>query len=269
MNTKMTSRLNINLKKKKKKYFASVALAALILIIIIFRTFSFRIINRPISYILKPFFELNLSLRERWENFRTNFSNKKSLQAENNMFREQISQLNARIALSEVSEKENVVLKNAFSAEEIKKFILASIIFRPPLTSYDMLIIDSGSRNGVQAAMPVLAFGNVLLGYAADVFDDTSKVKLISSFGEETNVFLESSGIPAIAIGRGGENFEIILPRQIKVNVGEKILTFGKQPFLIGLVEKIDHQTTDPYQKIFFRLAVNIQYLNQVFLLKK
>ncbi len=102
----------------------------------------------------------------------------------------------------------------------------------------------------------------------ADVFPDMSKIKLISSFGEETNVLLESSGIPAIAVGRGGENFEIMLPRAVKVDIGERVITLGNQPMLIGIVEKIEHQTTDPLQKIIFRLPVNIQYLNRVFLLK-
>lgn len=264
---KMTFRPNINYRKKKRKFVLSGALVALILIVLIFPTFSFRLIGRPAFYILSPFLKMKAGVIEWRDNIKINFAEKKALQEDNDALREKIMQLETRIALSEAADKENEALK--ISAEEKNKFLLAYVIFQPPLTPYDMLIIDSGSENGVKEGMQVSAFGNVLLGYVADVFDDTSKIKLISSFNEETNILLESSGVPAIAIGRGGENFEITLPRPVNVEIGERIITLGKQPLLVGTVEKIEQQTADPFQKILFRLPVNLQYLNQVFLLKK
>ncbi len=265
---KMIYRLNIN-RRKNKKFILSGALVALILIVVIFGDFSFGIINKPIMYIVRPFFGTKNVFGHWWQNLKTEFNEKKSLQEENEMLREKIMQMETKITRSEILEKENVILKNTFSAEEKQNFLLASIIFRPPMTPYDILIIDSGSDSGIKEGMQVSAFGNVLLGYVADLFSDTSKIKLISSFGEETNVILESSGIPAIAIGRGGENFEIMLPRAVKVDVGERIITLGKRPMLIGIVEKIEHQEADPFQKLIFRLPINIQYLSHVFLLKK
>ncbi len=261
--------LNINLKRKKKKHLLGVAIVALILIIIFFRIFSFSIVNKSALYIIKPFLYLRLGILNRWEELKINFSEKKYLQEENKSLREEISQLEIKAALNEVSEKENVFLKSVFSAEEARNFILASVILRPPLSPYGVLIIDAGSKKGAKEGMQVLAAGNVLLGHITDVSEGISKVKLISSFNEETNVILESSGISAIAMGTGGENFEIILPRQIKIEAGEKVLTLGVRPNLIGIVEKIERQDTDPYQKIIFRFPLNIQYLNQVFLLKK
>ncbi len=220
-------------------------------------------------YIVRPLFGTKNVFVSWWQNLKTEFSNKKSLQEENKNLREQIMQMEAKISRSEILEKENTMLKNTFSVEEKQNFLLASVISRPPMTPYDLLIIDSGSDNGIREGMQVSAFGNVLLGYVADLFSDTSKIKLISSFGEETNVTLESSGVPAIAIGRGGENFEIMLPRTVKADIGERIITLGKKPMLVGIVEKIEHQEADPFQKLIFRLPVNIQYLSHVFLLKK
>ncbi len=244
------------------------ALLALLLLMAIFRDFSFKIINRPVLYVLRPFFGIKSGFNNWWEGFKLNLAEKKSLQRENSDFREKIIQLEAKISLMEIQEKENETLKAAFSAEERKKFILAGIVSRPPQTPYDMFITDAGSENGVREGMQVSGFGNILLGYVTDVFPKMSKIKLISSFGEETNVLLESSGIPAIAIGKGGENFEIMLPRAIKAEIGEKIIALGKQPMFIGIVEKIEHQSADPLQKIIFRLPANIQYLRQVFILE-
>jgi cell shape-determining protein MreC len=265
----MTFRPNINYRKKKRKFILSGALVALILIVLISPNFSFRLIGQPAFYVISPFLKAGAKISGWWNGVKTDFAEKKALQNENILLREEIMRMETKIALFEVLEKENEMLKTAFSAWERQKFLFASIIFRPPETPYDMLIIDSGFRIGVKEGMQVLAFGNILLGYVADVFDNTSKIKLISSFGEETNVILESSGAPAIAIGRGGENFEIMLPRAINVDIGEKVLALGRQLLLVGIVEKIEKQETDPFQKIIFRLPINIQYLNQVFLLKK
>lgn len=261
--------LNINIKRKKKRHLLGVAIVALILIVIFFRIFSFGVVNKAALYAVKPFLYLKLGILNKWEELKINFHDKKSLQEENEALRERISRLEVKNALNEVSEKENIFLKSVFSAEEAKNFILASVISRPPLSPYDILIIDAGSGENAKEGMPVLAAGNVLLGYIADVSEGISKVKLISSFNEETNVILESSGVSAIAVGTGGENFKITLPRQIKVEAGEKVLTLGTRPYLLGFVEKIESQATDPYQKIIFRLPINIQNLNQVFLLKE
>lgn len=262
-------RPNINYRKKKKKFFLSGALFALILIILIFPTFSFRFIEQSAFYVFNPFLKMKTAIDEWRHNVEVVFVEKKALQEENNSLKEKIMQLETKIALDEAINKENETAKTSFSAEDKNKFLIAYIISRPPDTPYDMLIIDSGAKDGIKEGMQVSAFGNVLLGYVADVSSDMSKIKLISSFGEETNVFLEISLTPAIAIGRGGENFEITLPRSINVNIGEKVLTLGKQPMLVGIVEKIEKQEAAPFQKIIFRLPVNLQYLNQVFLLKK
>ena len=261
-------RPNTKVKEKRKRLILSGALVALILIVIIFSDFSFRVVNRPAMFVLSPFLGLKTSFGKWMQSLTLGFIEKKTLQAENEALHERIMEMETKIALSDALEKENSMLKAAFSAETRKNFLLASIISRPPQTPYDMLIIDSGSSIGVKEGMQVSAFGSVLLGYVVDVFPDMSKIKLISSFGEETNVLLESLGIPVIAVGRGGENFEITLPRTVKVDIGERVITLGNQPMLVGIIEKIEHQTTDPLQKIIFRLPVNIQYLNRVFLLK-
>jgi cell shape-determining protein MreC len=262
-------RPNINSKKKKKNLVLSGALVALILIAVIFQNFSYRIVSRPVFYVLGPFFKMKNNFDKWWGDFRLSFNVKKSLQDENKMLHEKIMQMEVKTTLSEIIEKENKMLKSAFLAEERKNFLMASVISRPPETPYDMLIIDAGSSLGAKEGMQVSAFGNVLLGYVADVFNDASKIKMISAFGEETNVILESSQTPAIAIGRGGENFEITLPRAVKVDIGERVITWGRQLMIVGFVEKIEQETANPFQKITFRLPVNIQYLNQVFLLKK
>lgn len=158
---------------------------------------------------------------------------------------------------------------------------LVPIISRPPQSPYDILIIGAGSKNGIATGMMVMAQDNVLLGHVAEVFPLTSKIKLISFSGEETNVMIESqttydvgsttdivSHISAIAIGRGGENLEIKLPSAIEIKSGDKVMTMGTFPLAVGVVEKVEIDLSDPFQKILFRLPINIQELKYVMIEK-
>lgn len=272
LNMKTIFRRNINGKHKKKVVLIS-ALVALVLAAIIFYDFTFQTLGRPLFYVLRPIFKVKNNIENWKESIINDFADKNFLSEENKSLRGIIQEMEAKIAVSENLEKENIALKSVFSPEALdklpreKKLILASVIYRPSLTPFDTLIIDSGSRDGIKEGMLVSAFGNVLLGYTEDVFPDISKIKLISSFGEEINVILESSQISAIALGRGAENLEITLPKSLEAKLGERIMTLGRQPLLVGFIERIERQTADPFQKIIIRLPVNIQRLKEVFIL--
>lgn len=118
--------------------------------------------------------------------------------------------------------------------------------------------------------MMATAHANVLLGHVAEVFPTISKIKLISFSGEETNVMIESApaSISAIAVGRGGENLEIKLPSAIEIKSGDKIMTMGTFPLAVGVVEKVEIDLSDPFQKILFRLPINLQELKYVMIEK-
>ncbi len=277
MNMRTIFHPNINSQRKKRKKILIGALIALILMMIIFYDFSFRILNRPVFYVLSPFLKMEKNFDDWREKISTGFKEKKSLLEENNNLREKKVELEMRIASLEIIDKENAELKSFFAVfnstttlkAELKKTLLASVIFRPPQTPYDIIIIDAGAEEGIKEGYIVAAFENVLLGYVEDVFADTAKIRLISSFGEETSALMDPSKAPVIVIGKGGENFEITLPAAVPAETGNKIITLGKQPMLIGIIERIEHPENSPFQKIMFRLPVNIQYLSKVFVSKK
>jgi cell shape-determining protein MreC len=116
--------------------------------------------------------------------------------------------------------------------------------------------------------MQVLAYGDILLGYITEVFSSSSKVKLISFPDEETNAVLFSLNTPATVVGRGDGNFEIKIPKSIEANVGEKVAISGANPLLLGMIDKIEIQPSDPFQKLYFRFPFNIQELKKVIVKK-
>ena len=242
----------------KRNIFLGLILG-LFLIFFIFNGSARNIIVKPAVAISRPFLKLN----NWWKGNNDEISKLKQENAE----------LKSKILILEPLEKENQELKTMMSnAPAEKKYILGAIISRPPQSPYDVLIIDAGSDSGVKEGMTATAFSNILLGYVTDVFSKTSKVKLVSFPGEETNAIIESvslgTKISATAIGRGGGDMEIKIPSSLEVHSGDRIVTPGTYPLMLGIVEKAEINLSDPFQKIFFRLPVNLQELQWVMIEK-
>lgn len=258
-----------------KRVIFLVLVLGIFLIFPIFSHSARKIITQPFLLISRPFFKISESLNQWWEKNIAFFKNKTALEEENLKLKEKISELELKVLLFSSLEKENEELKSLFSqfpSQKEKKYILAAIISRPPQSPYDILIVDAGTNNGVEKGMMAVAFDNVLLGYLIDVFPKTSKIKLISFPGEETNVMIESalkeSKISAISIGRGGGNLEIKIPSSIEIHSGDRVMTMGTYSLMLGVVEKTEINLSDPFQKIFFRFPVNLQELKYLMIEK-
>lgn len=236
---------------------------ALFLAFLLFRG----VINRWALYAITPL----LSLKNSATSFLTNelavLKEKKSLAEENFFLKNKLVELEIKTAVLEDLRKENEKLKGVFSQNKESSLIAASIISRYGYRDYDSLIIDAGLNQGAKEGMPVTAYGEVLLGYIAEIAPSSSRVKFISFPGEETSIFIDDS-VSAIAVGAGGENLEIMLPRGVEVKIGSRIKSL-ENSLLLGFAEKIAGEPADPFQKILLRLPVNIHELRQVYLLKR
>src|SRR3989304_2204585 len=91
--------------------------------------------------------------------------------------------------------------------------VVARVISKPPRSFYDTLVVDAGSKEGIQVGEKVLYGDNIMIGEIAEVFEKTSKVRLFSSSGEVIDVTIGKRAVPALAVGIGGGNFEIQIPR--------------------------------------------------------
>lgn len=248
-----------------------VAIASIIILLVFFAFFKgefSQFISRSLLFVFKPIIILNKNIGNFFENTLLVFKEKSSLNEENKFLKDKILQIESRNLQCSIIEQQNDELKKLLSREDKEKFIVASIILKPPQSVFDTILIDAGSDNGIERGMMVTAYGNVLIGYVVDVFSQTSKIKLISFEGEETNIVLQSLGISAIATGRGGENFEITFPRSVEVKSGDLVTTSGMKPLVVGIAERVEVNLSDAFQKILFRIPLNIQELKYVMIKK-
>jgi rod shape-determining protein MreC len=263
----------ISLHNKKignnKKILGGVIIA-LLLLMAFFKEQVNHIISVPVLTIGQVSISASDDATNWWSNSLAYFKKKSSIEKENNQLKERINELESKNLFYQNTEKENDDLRTSLfrATAKNKEYIFAAILKRPPEVPYDTAILDSGSEDGVSVGMVVTAYGETLIGHVAEVFSTTSKVRLISFPQEETSVILSGSNTAISAKGRGGENLEISLPREIVVNTGDLITTPGLGGLVVGTVEKIESDPSKPFQKIIFRLPTNIRQLRSVMIEK-
>lgn len=192
------------------------------------------------------------------------FKNKEMLQEELGVLKEKNIEMENELSLLDYVKKENEELKIMLSRSDKKNYVLGYIISRPPKSPYDMIVIDAGSSDGVAKGMKAVAYSNVLIGYVAEVFPNTSKIKLLSFPGEEISLIMENAKVSAIGFGLGGGNIEIKMPSSVVVNIGDKIISDGTFHYLLGVADKIETDLTNPFQKIIFRMPINLNELQKI-----
>lgn len=197
------------------------------------------------------------------------FKSNKKTNALINELREENLKLKSENFKTKLLQKENDEILSVLGRNPDKKFIIASVLYYPPHSDFDILLIDAGKREGVSYGMKVLAADGVTtLGEIAEAYERESKVKLYSHFGNKTVVLFENSGLLANAAGRGGENFEVALPKEFAASANEKIFLSGGERFLLGEVNKIIEDKNAPVKKVYFRIPFNLNELSYVFILR-
>jgi cell shape-determining protein MreC len=142
--------------------------------------------------------------------------------------------------------------------------VLAAVLVRPPLATYDELIIDAGSDQSVSVGDKVFAPGNVLIGTTTDVLSQTSKVILLSSPGQSYPVTVGPNHVPTTAVGRGGGQYEAQIPQATNIKEGDLVSDSSLADSLFATVTSVLSNPADPYETVLFSSPVNIYQLRWV-----
>lgn len=193
------------------------------------------------------------------------FNSKSGLLKENGLLKEQVLAKSKEQILFNILKKENEDFKNILNRNKNnQKLLLTAILVKPFLSAYDTLIIDTGSINGITPGDKVLADGNIFIGYVSEIYDTTSKVVLYSSPGEKVKVLIGNDNIEKEAVGLGGGNFKVEIPREIDIKEGDSVIIPSVSTNVFGIVEKIEFKESDSFQNIIFKNPVNIFELKWV-----
>ncbi|MEK7572624.1 MAG: rod shape-determining protein MreC [Patescibacteria group bacterium] len=253
-------------KKIKRKKLSYIILGIIVFILL----FYFRVsIFNGLSYIshaiFRPVLILGNNLGQKFSNIGQFLKNKKSILLENESLKSQILASQADRANYASILDENDKLKEVLGRKkQNQNMLLAAILSKPNRSVYDTLIIDVGINQGAAINQKVFALGNMPIGKISETYANSSKVVLYSSPGEKTEVIITGRDIFMQVIGRGGGNFEMILPKDFNLDNGTEVVLPGITPRILGTVIKIISDPRDAFVKALLVSPVNIQELKFV-----
>jgi cell shape-determining protein MreC len=252
--------------KAKKNRFIFIAILIIILLILsprIWRGFS-----SASSFIGIPVWKFESFISQKFSGINYFFSSKKSLSKENELLKEENQTLKTKMADYDLVKNDITNLQNIFGRINANEYTMGIVLSGPRQFLYDALIIDIGEKDGVKVGEKVFSEGIVLVGEIAEVYPQSSKVKLYSAPGEKIDVMLASGDIPATLTGRGGGNFEMTISREVEIKEGEEVYVPNLQNEVIAVVGKVIFDPRDPFQKVLLTGVVNYNALTHVQILK-
>ncbi len=221
--------------------------------------------------VAKPFWYLEQGVQSTALTVRSYFTSHAQLSRENEALRTEIERARARLAdHSQVLAELHRLRRQVDRAEDGSKFIQAFILKRPGVTPYDTLIVDVGSTKGVKIGQKVHVDVGVPLGVVSTVYDTTAVVRLLSSPGDEFDVYVmnEKTGEQTafIAKGRGLGTYELSVPVDFPVELGSTVALVGFGAQVIGTVRSIEEHDSKSFRTLFVGSALNLNRLTDVFI---
>ncbi|MCX6752991.1 MAG: hypothetical protein NTW62_01425 [Candidatus Nomurabacteria bacterium] len=251
--------------KKIKKYKKIGAIVFLAIVLVYFRAGVWKGLSVSVHTIFKPVIVFGQFIGGGFSNIGIEFISKKALVAENESLKNQISESEAdRANYASVVDENNKMKEILGKKPANMNMVLAGILAKPNQSLYDTLIIDAGGDDGVKVGDMIFAYGSVPIGKVSEVYAKSANVVLFSSPGENTEVTINGKDIAISAVGRGGGNFEIELPRDLVIDVGTEIDLPGISHYILGSVATIVSDPRDAFQKALLVSPVNVQQLKFV-----
>lgn len=146
-------------------------------------------------------------------------------------------------------EKDNQRLRELLSLQRVtnEDRINASVISRQTSSWWNIVILNKGSRDGVEVGDIVVGPGG-LIGIIDNISLLTSSVKLITSFDSQLGVWTQRGNIHGLLIGQGNESpLLTFYLKEIDVKVGDFVFSSPASTILppnlpIGIIETIDKE---------------------------
>ena len=253
-------------KKAQRTKFFKIAFCVIILIILFyFRSGIFNGLSYVAGGLFRPILILGNNVGEKFGNLGAYFTSKNSLYLQNQTLQSQLNEEEMRMANYNSISDENIGLKEILGRKNEKtSMVLATILSKPNQSIYDTLVVDVGAKQGIKIGDTVFAFGNIPVGRISEIYPSSSRIILFSNAGEKTQAIISGKDIFMELVGRGGGNFEMILPRDLTLQKGDQIVLPGINPYVLAIVQTIISDPRNPFTKALLTSPVNIQELKFV-----
>lgn len=247
-------------------------LIALIVILIIFSLSVFQKEVKNFFYLISsPIQKTFWQAGEKVSDFFEFFAKLKSLEEKNKELESQNLQLLSENTQLKEFKKENEIFKKAFDSEIQKEFKvqIAEVIFRDP--SQDFILINKGAKDGILKDTAVITQEKAVLGKVIEVYENFSRVMLITSNLSSFDAKISDSDIYGIVKGKSGLNLTLI-SKEKEIKEGDLVVTSSlggifPKGLLVGQIQEVKKSDVEPFQSASLKPFFNLQDLEIVFLI--
>ncbi len=253
---------------KKRRMIKNLIFLSIFLLLAVLGVFGFS--SNFLYFIGRPIWKVETSVKNNLVNIGYVARTKASVYKENqNLLSENVDLKNFMVDY-QVLKNENISLKESFGRVTTKKdMVLANILTKPNYSPYDTIIIDIGSDIGIAVGDKV--YNNVItpIGEVSVIYKNTSLVTLYSNPGKVTETIIEGLNTNVELVGRGGGNFEMIIPIDLPYTKGGSVIIPSLGPEVVAVIGDVISNPNDPVKKVLLSSPVNIQNLKWVFVDRK
>lgn len=130
------------------------------------------------------------------------------------------------------------------------------------------IILNRGTKDGIKDGMPVIVHDGILIGSIARAEEDMSIVRLITDNQSRVAATLMNKE-KSIGLIEGGFGLSVrmtFVPQHELISVGDVVITSGlekEMPYglMIGVVESVEKEVYEPFQRAIITSPVNLQQL--------
>lgn len=256
--------LKNNYKSRNRNSRLKIILIIAIIIILFFISRA-GLLGGTVNIIAVPLWKVSNYTSDKFSDMFSAIRSKKSLILEVKSLKEELGMASANLLIQKVYQKENEDLKALLGRDNDKtKNILSAVLVRPGMSPFDIMVIDIGKSSGVKVGDKVLYNGSLVIGTVAEVDSKSSKVKLFSSPGEKHIALIGPKSTQVEVEGFGAGSFVAKLPRDVEIKEGDEVVMPGISMSILGFVQKIESGVADSFQKIIFKIPVNLSEIKWV-----
>ena len=207
-------------------------------------------------------------------NFFEGFLNSGRLKKEVDILLTEKEDLISRLIQEELLRQENENLRAALDLKEAEGFELATVKIIGKDISRDSILINKGSKDGIEKDMPIITVEKVLVGKVTTVYDDFSEVMLVSNPEFSFDIQIFEKNIYGVEKGEGSlESYIDLIPKEKDVLPGDIVLTAvlgGMFPegLLVGEVRDVKNSDVETFQQAQVSLYLNIDNLDDLLVIK-
>lgn len=249
--------------RKNKKSITGIIVLVLFFLVTALGAWSF--IRGPINFVSRPFLMIGDWFSRGFNNIEFYFDSKKELSNQNVLLNEENLSLKAKLEDYSILENENEELKNILNrTKKINNYVLANILTKPNRSLYDSVILDIGKKDSLEIGDMAYAYGEIPVGKISEVYENSSLLTFFSSPGLKTEGFINEVNAAIELVGRGGGNFEAIIPVELNLEK-DTIIYFPEytSQVLAKIVETISNPS-DPFKKVILVSPVSLESLKWV-----